>query len=180
MNNKNFYFKQVSSLLLVFIVAIMSSSMLQAKESVEDGLQRCALIQNSSSRLVCYDALSGRGNTLTSKVNEKPALPLQEVDVKPSLQANKPIPEPKPKPKPKPIAEPEPETQVLRLTKCVRSGGNDKYTFYLDDGQVWRQVSHKRMSFEDCDLAVSIDKDFFGYKMQVEGVKKKFRVSRVR
>jgi hypothetical protein len=166
MKNKIFFVKQVSSLLFVFLVAIMSSSMLQAKESIKDGLQRCALTTNSSARLACYDLLSGRDNKLTPSVIETPALPLKKVEIDPPLPADKP--------------KAELETQVLRITKCTRSGGNDKYTFYLDDGQVWKQVSHKRMKFDDCDLEVSIHKDFFGFKMQVEGAKKKFRVSRVR
>ena len=174
MKNKILFIKQVSSLLLVFIVATVSATKLHANESVEDGLQRCALTTNSSARLACYDLLSGRDKKLTPKVLETPALPSKEVETKPPLQAKKT------KPKPKYATEPELENQLLRITKCTRSGGNDKYTFYLDDGQVWRQVSHKRMNFENCDLAVSIHKDFFGYKMQVEGAKKKFRVSRVR
>lgn len=170
MKNKIFFVKQVSSLLLVFIIAIMSSSMLQAKESVEDGLQRCALTTNSSARLACYDLLSGRDNKLTPSIVETPALPLKKVEIEPPLQVNKSKAEP----------EPETETQLLRITKCTRGGGNDKYTFYLDDGQVWKQVNHKRMNFEDCDLEVTIHKDFFGFKMQIEGSQKKFRVSRVR
>lgn len=168
MKNKICFVKQVSSLLFVFIVAIISSTMLQAKESVEDGLQRCALTNNSSARLACYDLLSGRDSELTPKIVETPALPAKKVDAKP-----KPLilaSEPK-------VAS---ENEILKITKCIRAGGNDKYTFYLDDGQVWKQVSHKRMNFEDCNLEVSIHKDFFGYKMQVEGETKKFRVSRVR
>jgi len=55
-----------------------------------------------------------------------------------------------------------------------------KYAFYLEGGQVWKQVGDKRLYFKDCDFNVTISKDFFGYKMQREGEKSRFRVSRLR
>lgn len=170
------FFKQVGLLFCVFI-AVLSSSISKAEESVEDRLQGCALTNNSVARLACYDLLSGRDNKVTSKTVEIPSLPLKERDSNSALPAKKMHAEPltianEPKA--------ELENQLLRITKCTRGGGNDKYTFYLDDGQVWKQVSHNRMNFGDCNIQVSIHKDFFGHKMQVEGTEKKFRISRVR
>ena len=176
MKNSIHFFKQVG-LVLYILFLVLGSSISKAEESAENGLQRCAMTNNSSARLACYDLLSGRENKAIPNIVETPILPLKELDstpvipaknldTKPLIMAN--------------VTKTEPETANLKIVNCTRSGGNDKYTFYLDDGQVWKQVSHTRMNFEDCNVVVSIHKDFFGYKMQVEGTQKKFRVARVR
>ena len=58
---------------------------------------------------------------------------------------------------------------------------NDKYYFSFDNGQVWRQTDSKRYRLKDeCQFVVTITKDFFGYKMQIDGEKAKIRIKRVR
>ena len=74
----------------------------------------------------------------------------------------------------------EPTAVTARVTKCTKGASNKKYVFYLEGGQVWKQVSDRRLYFRECDFNVTISKDFFGYKMQREGEKPKFRVSRIR
>ena len=74
----------------------------------------------------------------------------------------------------------EPDSVLVRVIECKRTGGNKKYQFTLEGGQVWKQISDKRLSFTNCDFIASINKDFFGYKMQIEETGRKFRVARVR
>ena len=65
------------------------------------------------------------------------------------------------------------------MTRCEKDS-RKKFFFYLEGGQVWKQVSDKKLYFRDCNFDVTISKDFFGYKMQRVGEKSRFRVSRVR
>ena len=45
---------------------------------------------------------------------------------------------------------------------------------------MWKQANDKRLYFRDCQFDVTITKDFFGYKMQQVGEKKRVRIKRMR
>jgi hypothetical protein len=64
------------------------------------------------------------------------------------------------------------------VSRCERDF-RKKYRFYFDNGQIWKQTSDKRPYFRACDFDVTITKDFFGYKMKVDGEKRQIRISRV-
>ena len=65
---------------------------------------------------------------------------------------------------------------VSRCEKDFRK----KYLFHFDNGQIWKQTSDKRLYFKECNFEVTITKDFFGYKMQQDGEKRRIRISRVK
>ena len=75
----------------------------------------------------------------------------------------------------------EPEFRPVRaeLTGC-RQDGVGKYYFFFENGQVWKQRDNSRPYFGDCELDVTITKDFFGYKMHVDGQKGETRIGRIR
>lgn len=173
MKQEQTFFKQ-GILLLVVILAIAAPSLSNALENVSDGLQRCALIGDATSRLVCYDQLGGREDLTAVKLDSPLVLPLDDLSSGSMTERNAQ------QSKTKPRFEPESESDIVKVKKCIKSGGNKKYVFYLEDGQVWKQVSDQRLSFKDCNFGVSIHKDFFGYKMQLEDSKQKFSVSRLR
>jgi hypothetical protein len=56
---------------------------------------------------------------------------------------------------------------------------DNKWYFVFDNGQVWKQSSRGSYKFEKCDFDVSITKDFFSYKMKIDGGKS-LRVRRER
>ena len=65
----------------------------------------------------------------------------------------------------------------------VTSCGEDqrgRYRFYFDNGQIWQQNDNKRVRWQECDFAVTIEKDFFGYKLQPKGDSKSIRVTRIK
>ena len=66
-----------------------------------------------------------------------------------------------------------------KVTKCQQDV-NDKWYFYFDNGQVWKQRSNSRLRFPDCDFWVTITEDTFGYKMTIEGEDKQIRIGRIR
>lgn len=165
MQLKRPFFKQTIALMIAFFI-ITTPTLSNAEESTQKGLQRCGLINNSSARLACYDQLGGRKGLAVAKSIEPMAL--QQDEVSSSLLAKQNT------------RRAEPVSATLKVIKCVKRGGNNKYMFYLEDGQVWKQISSKRLNFKNCNFDVSILKDFFGYKMQLQDSKKKFSVSRVR
>ena len=66
-----------------------------------------------------------------------------------------------------------------RVTDC-RKDVSGKYFFVFENGQVWKQRDSSRLHFRDCAFEVTISKDFFGYKMQIEGDDRETRIGRVR
>lgn len=66
-----------------------------------------------------------------------------------------------------------------RVVRC-ETDVYGKYYFYFDNGQVWKQNDGRRLTLTECDYEVAISKDFFGYKMQPVGQRRKLRISRVR
>ena len=170
MKQKRRFFKQ-AKLLLVVSFAMGVPSLSNAEESAQEGLQRCGLIGDTSERVACYDKLGERENsiaekTIAEKAIEQPALPPDDLGAgslthRKDKQVEKPV------------------SFIVKVTECRRRGGNEKYIFYLEGGQVWKQISDKRLYFRECNFSATILKDFFGYKMQLED-SKKFRISRIR
>lgn len=143
-----------------------------AEDNIRDELKSCAAVDEAAVRLSCYDRISGRQSQAPGQAREDPKVANAPVSAPPeSFGAESLHRDDEKKVKEPPVA-----ARVSRCSKDVR----DKYIFYLESGQVWKQVSDKRLYFKECDFNVTISKDFFGYKMQQEGVKARFRVSRVR
>ena len=65
------------------------------------------------------------------------------------------------------------------VTRCEKSPDN-RYFFYLDNGQVWKQTRTERHRYKDCNFAGTIIRDFFGYKIVREDGERDIRVKRVR
>ncbi len=79
----------------------------------------------------------------------------------------------------KPGEDAEPERFSATVTRCGESV-DGRYLFYFENGQIWKQAKDNRLYFRDCQFDVTITKDFFGYKMQQAGEKKRIRIRRVR
>lgn len=55
-----------------------------------------------------------------------------------------------------------------------------KYSFNLDNGQVWKHVDDRRLHYRDCSFPVTIERTFMGYKMKIVDEKGSFRVRRMK
>ena len=144
----------------------------QAEDEVERDISRCSSIDDHSERLACYDDLARREQSPLD-VDDAPA---------PAAPAAAPLPrEPGPEVASQGRApeEGKDEAVAARVVRCTQDAFK-KYNFYLDGGQIWKQVSDKKLRFKACDFNVTISKDYFGYKMQIEGETGRFRVKRVR
>lgn len=166
----------------------------RADDSLPEELQRCALLAEAAERLVCYDALAVRSaSTSTVMPDTAEAPPVEPVPVVQSSEAPAPATVSAAEPAvvkslddigaetlPRAVAEQDDELQVrARVTRCEKDARN-KYYFVFENGQVWKQVSDKRLRYRECDFEVTITKDFFGYKMQPDGEKGRIRIDRVR
>ena len=161
--------KLVAGLSYAMIIGMLVAgipSLSFADDGILEELWRCAAVDDATPRLACYDRLGGHQKSAPVTVSEELAVPPDELGAE-SLSRND-------------DKKAEPTAVVARVTKCAKGASNKKYVFYLEGGQVWKQVSDKRLYFKECDFNVTISKDFFGYKMQREGEKPKFRVSRIR
>lgn len=145
---------------LVLVVLVLGvSSMSLAEDDIRDEIRRCTAIDEASGRLACYDKVSGRQSKASEPTSTSPAIPPEDLGAKKKHAEVPPV--------------------NARVNRCSKDS-REKYIFYLEGGQVWKQISDKRLNFKDCNFNVSIQKDVFGYKMQAEGGKSKFRVSRIR
>ncbi len=152
--------------LTIATMGVVLAAVTFAGDDIETDLARCAAVPDEPSRLQCYDAMSRRYAVATEKSGNL-APPPDELGSEqlPSSGDNDE----------KEAA----QRLTVRAVRCEK-GPRDKYYFYLEGGQVWKQVSDKRLNYKECDFNVTISKDFFGYKMQVEGEKSKTRISRIR
>ena len=135
------------------VVVLCASTLSIAEDGDTDGLRECGLIDDASSRLACYDRLSGRpaSTPTTGLIRDVTSPTPGGSDAQPA---------------------------VVSVNRCVKDS-RKRLVFYMENGDVWKQVDDKRLDFKECDFNVTISKVLFGYKMQKEGEEKRFRVSRV-
>ena len=149
-------------------------------------LATCRSIADDTERLACYDGLVDTpppaSPAAPAVVEEPEAEPAPEPPPAPTeAAAPPPVPEdlgaevlPD-----KPGEDAEPEKFSATVIRCGESV-DGRYLFYFENGQIWKQAKDNRLYFRDCQFDVTITKDFFGYKMQQVGEKKRIRIRRVR
>ncbi len=178
------------------MLALGVSAIARADDSLQGELQRCASVAEATERLACYDQLAGRDAPVLAPITEPEpvaAPPAKAAAVITAAQEPAPVRAPKPAPvAPKTLDDIDAETvprsttdeqdELLvraRVTRCEKDA-RKKYYFVFDNGQVWKQVSDKRLRYRECEFDVTITKDFFGYKMQVDGEKGRVRIDRIK
>lgn len=151
--------------LLIAGVFVLSTPVLLHAQDVDE-LNRCAAIGDDLARLACYDDWSGRHSTVVDDSADEEYAPLTDDIGVEGLDRKD-----RPKEDYKPIR--------ATVTEC-RKDANRRYFFYFDNGQVWKQKDGARLSFKECNFSATITKDFFGYKMQLDGKNRHTRISRVK
>lgn len=63
------------------------------------------------------------------------------------------------------------------VTSCRKDPYGSWY-FFLDNGQVWKQVKGRKHKIKECNFDVTIAQDVFGYKMRIDELEKTIRVRR--
>ena len=145
----------------LFLAGVMVAS--HAVAGDDTVLAECVSIDDAELRLACYDEIAGR----MSNADDSSAILAPITEDYGAEQLNSDNPDRKV------------ELPVLvRVTAC-RKDDRRKYYFYLENGQVWRQNDDDRLRYKECNFNATIVRDGFGYKLQVEGQKRRTRVKRV-
>lgn len=158
---------------------VLAATVLIASASVRaqdlGDMARCAELENKDARVACYDEVMGRNS---SSMPDSQADELEPVGISPSRE---PIPLTEEFGQEQVEGKPETDSTIVRgrVTSCQQDA-NDKWYFYFENGQVWKQRSRARLRSRDCDFWVTISRDTLGYKMQIEGDEKQIRVGRIR
>ncbi len=186
-----------TTVMLLGAVAMTAAAEVHSQES--GGMAHCAGIDNAEARLACYDEVASKGASKSADPGAAEIVPLPAAtrsEPQPLTESVRGEPQPAtaaPGSGPQPLTEQvgeeqlsgksrperEPESFRGRVVEC-KQDASKKWYFYFDNGQVWKQRANARLSRRDCDFAVTLTKDSFGYKMQIEGESKKIRVGRIR
>jgi hypothetical protein len=169
------------------LLAALGAAVAQA-EDVSEELKACARMSDHDRRIACYEALGARvlnEDAATSvertspSVNAAPPQPAAP-QAAPAVAATEQLPEDLGGRKFRKPAKEETTQDMSRghIIACARSFDN-KWLFTFEDGQIWKETDSSRTRYSDCDFQASISKDYFGYKMQIDGAKGKIRISRV-
>jgi len=155
----------------VLVGAVLTGAPLtsSAEDVFPDELRRCSSIDDASARLACYDGLASREAPAQVQpgASSKPT-PDQALDDLGSETLRRDN------------DEKDEKLAVRASVISCRKDAFDRYLFYFENGQVWKQSSDKRLYLKDCLFDVTITKDFFGYKMLRDGEKRPLRISRVK
>lgn len=174
-------------LILAGAIVLSCSSALHAADARD-----CRDIEDNAKRLACYDRLSTPSPVQVEepRAQEAPA-PVPEAVPKANSETPPAVAAPVAKERATPVLdddvgserldrdEPEAVAVVGHVSSCGE-GPRGKYHFYFDNGQVWQQRDNKAVRWSECDFDVSIEKDFFGYKMTPQGEQRSIRISRIK
>lgn len=149
----------------LFLVGIMAVSSIAAAD--DTALAQCVSIDDAGQRLACYDEVAGRGSGADEGDDGAAGVPVPITEDYGAEQLSTDNPDRKVE---KPV--------LVKVTSCRRDSRR-RYYFYLENGQIWRQNDDDRLRYKDCNFNATIVRDGFGYKLQVEGQKRRTRVKRV-
>lgn len=161
-------------------IALLLVSGTAVAADLQQQVDACADIGDDQDRLACFDALvSGRNSDYVPAVAEPAEVPTAPAAASTAADAQVQSP---------PIIAPLPargearEKDVfnVRLIRCTQTSVSGRQVYYFDNGEVWRQSNSGRKTVRNCDTAVTIEKDGFGYKMHVPSENRRIRISPVR
>lgn len=171
--------RSVSVLLLCLMASADASAQMP---SSLDSLKSCAKIDDRNTRHDCYDTWGPRvleeesgianGMASTKQAVVGPAKATVENDTIAASKVDN-IGGAKFQPKSDPLA----GLTTSRITSC-KQGVDGRWHFFFENGQVWKQVNDSRLVFKGCDVLATISKDGFGYRLAIDGRKRKIRVTR--
>jgi hypothetical protein len=171
------------SLVSILIVCLSFAAISNAESSDPvDEMKTCAKTANPDERIACYEALGKRMLEADAATTTMKAQPVQTAPIAAdaAVAAQASTPELKDDLGGERFAkETDPaEAQNQGLITSCRYGRDDRWYFYFDNGQVWRQSNFGRLSVDECNFIATINKGLFGYKMKIDGRDGKIRVSR--
>lgn len=138
---------------LLLSVAAMAAP--QSDEELAERLRECARTEQVDKRLECLQALA---NEAIKEDNAPPQVAAARVSAKSGVRSSttreaKTV-----------IVETRGKSITGVLAECRRSNTGG-YLFYLEDGQIWKQIDVRKERFKTCDWPVTIVKAENGYRL---------------
>jgi len=149
----------------------------------------CRSIEGDAERLACYDSLNSAPSPQPQSPEMLAAPESQSVPVIPAVivEATSTPVESAPAVLDDSVGKEtiedrnkEDKMLVAGHVDSCREDNSGKYRFYFDNGQIWLQKDNKRVPWRECNFDVTVEKDFFGYKMSPKGESKSIRISRIK
>jgi hypothetical protein len=156
---------------------VMCAPALALAQSSAD-LGGCSTIEDDAKRVACYDEIAG-GESTVQEVTTEDAVAISGQEAAESEELAPLTDDVGAEGLNKKETEDDDKPVRGRITSCRKDSFGD-YFFSFDNGQVWKEKSDNRLYFKECDFSVTISRDFFGYKMQIDGEKGRIRIARVK
>lgn len=159
----------------IFFLAITFGTPASAQCDVADELRECAAIEDNAARLACFDDIADSMVAAESRAPESASAVAEPVD------------DDQPKPLSDDVGkgavsgEEAPRTiYAATVMRCEHVRRLNQFFFFLENGQVWKMSNFRRPVVGECRFDVTIEQDFFGFRMDIPSKGASFRVSRVR
>ena len=176
---------------LLFVFALLLIPGQSQAETLAEAVEKCRLVSNSLKRLVCYDQLAQRANTLEDSdlaelYNNRPVY--REVQV--PVDGQRPAPAPQARDPESSFgleleiqreAKRKSEKEVSEITAVVgkvEESLRGKLIITLADGQVWRQTDNEDLKIK-AGQTVTISRGMLGaFYLKKQGTNSRIRVKR--
>ena len=182
--------------IVAFLLTAAPSNVIAQEGDPIDQLIACARIEVQSERVSCYETLGRRVLRATNAVSAQVDQPAADAGPAalsaPASAAAASTSDNSTLPDVAPIASNDTfggdrfarkeNDQAPQLHAVVTSCKKDyygNYSFSLDNGQIWESMDNKKLRYKKCEFAVTISKEFMGYKMRVDGEWGRIRVRRI-
>jgi hypothetical protein len=160
-----------TTIFIILITVFTSSGVAQSVDTVEE-LEVCARMTDQDARLACFDNLGERVIQEESADKKPKQEEMTQPEAVTATATNT-------QPLPDDLGTPNNIQYSGLVTSCQQGQYGDWY-FIFDNGQIWKESNKRNLRFKECNFNVTIKKDSFGYKMQIDGEEKTIRVSRHR
>ena len=187
----------------VALLSLITTPLLaQSDSEAMDEIQKCRQYEDPAQRMACYDRIGEPRAPAAMTVPAEPPAPAPAAEPVPAAQPEPGgTPQPEAQPAPRATAAPGPAggastrelTDDIGLPKSegdyptIRASvdrcdyaNNRRFYFYFANGQIWKYIGTKKLRFLNCDNQASLIEDGFGFKLQLDGSEKQYRVQRVK
>ena len=172
---------------LALVVLLLLISTISYAETLAEAMDKCRLVSNSLKRLVCYDQLAQRANTLDDSELQEFYARRPGVSLLPNAGEDHQILPPQPVIKPKNTfgleekmerEEKELDSEMVAVVGKVRTNNNYKLVITMEDGAIWTQTDTSKMKLKTGDTVI-ISRGWLGsFYLKKQDGKKSIRVRR--
>ena len=167
-----------TAIFTLLITVSTSTGIAQSVDPIEE-LKACAKMTDRDARYACLDNLGER--VLREESADKKPTPGKVAQPEAVTTAAATNAQPQPDDLGESTFGDDQESKSIKysgMTRSCKKGEYGNWYFFLDNGQIWKEVNIRNRRFKECNFNVTITKDRFGYKMRIDASEKSIRVRR--